>query len=208
MAEPKTRPTTVDPRAFIGGIVDDTKRDDSIWLLDMMARVTGEKPVMWGDAIIGYGTYRFRGSNGKEMDWPMAGFSPRKQNLTLYLMPGFQSQERELQKLGPHTTGVSCLYVKTLAQVDREVLSTLVKTSTDEMRARTKNGTVALVSVSEYATSDAKKRADARKSARTTTKKSATKKSATKKSATKKSATKKSATKKSATKSDSNRRTR
>jgi len=222
MAEPKTRPTNVHPMEFIA-TVDEKKRDDAQWLLDMMTRVTGERPVMWGSAIVGFGEYTYIGSNNKPMTWPMSGFSPRKQNLTVYLMPGFEHRTDRLDKLGPHSIGVSCLYMKRLDEVDRDVLVDLVKESFDEMRARTKNGTVPIRPVSEYLSSDVKKSRDATKKTATKTAKRSAKSSTTTKTAagaaaakkktaagaatkTRKTSTKKTAKKKTAAKTTRGRR--
>ena len=210
MDEPKTKPTDIAPETFIASLDDARKRDDAMWLLSMMERLTGEKGVMWGPSIVGFGSYGYIGSNGKENRWPMSGFSPRKQNLTVYVLPGFESHSDVLKDLGPHSTGVSCLYMKRLDDVDRDVLTRIVKESYDQMMSKTQGGTVALRTFSQYATSDAKKKRDAAKQPATkksATKKSATKKSATKKTATKKTATKKTATKKSATKKPATKKT-
>ena len=99
-----------------------------------MHRVTGEEPVMWGPSIVGYGSYHYRYASGQEADWPVVGFSPRKQNLSIYIMTGFEASDALLSRLGKHKTGRSCLYVNKLADVDLEVLETLVRASVAEMK--------------------------------------------------------------------------
>jgi hypothetical protein len=101
----------------------------------LMQEVTGELPKMWGDSIVGFGTYHYKGASGREGDWMLTGFSPRKQNLTVYIMTGFQDSQVLLGKLGKHSTSVSCLYIKKLADVDKEVLRELVSRSVAHMRA-------------------------------------------------------------------------
>ncbi|MBV7338085.1 DUF1801 domain-containing protein [Chloroflexi bacterium TSY] len=99
-----------------------------------MKEVTGEEPQMWGTSIIGFGSYHFKYASGREGDWMLVGFSPRKQNLTLYIMPGFENYDELLGNLGKHKTGKSCLYINKLADVDQGVLKKLVKQSVDHMR--------------------------------------------------------------------------
>ena len=99
----------------------------------MLEEVTGEKPVMWGPSIVGFGRYRYRYDSGREGEWMVTGFSPRKNDLTLYLMPGFEQHADRLAKLGRHKTGKSCLYLKRLADVDMAVLETLVHESVAAM---------------------------------------------------------------------------
>lgn len=123
---PKTRTTATSAEAFIAGLSDERRRDESRTLLKIMRQVTGEKPVMWGPSIIGFGTYHYKYASGREGDWPRAGFSPRKQAMTVYVMPGFQKQTKLLERLGPHTTGVSCLYLRRLDAVDLGVLREIV----------------------------------------------------------------------------------
>ena len=128
MSELKTTPTTTDPAAFIAAIEDGQKRADSEVLITLLGEVTGEQPVMWGPSIVGFGKYRYRGASSGG-DWFVFGFSPRKQNLTLYL-PGYLEQySAELRALGKHTTGKGCLYVKRLADVDQTALRRLLEAS-------------------------------------------------------------------------------
>lgn len=127
--EPKTKPTAVDPRAFVAAVEDERKRKDAEWVMAMMEEVTGEPPVMWGPSIIGFGSYHYVYASGREGDWMMTGFSPRKTALTLYLMSGVERQKEHLAKLGKYKTGKSCLYVKRLSDVDTDVLREMVADS-------------------------------------------------------------------------------
>jgi Domain of unknown function (DU1801) len=129
MAENKTRETTASVSGFIAGIEDGRKRKDAKKLIEMMKRVTGETPKMWGPSIIGFGSHHYRYESGREGDWPRVGFSPRKQNLVLYITDGFEDYGALLGKLGKHSTGKSCLYIKRLDDVDATVLETMVERS-------------------------------------------------------------------------------
>jgi hypothetical protein len=121
MAEPKTRPTDVDPRAFVATDAPERHRADSLVLIDLLSDITGEPAVMWGSAIIGFGSYTVKAGN-KPQEWPLIGFSPRKGDITLYIMPGFEDLAEPLSRLGKHTTARSCLYIKRLADIDQDVL--------------------------------------------------------------------------------------
>ena len=134
MSDPKTRPSDASVEAFIEAVEHPRRREDARILLELMRRVTGEEPVMWGPSIVGFGRYRYRYASGQEGDWPIAGFSPRKQNLSIYIMTGFEASDALLSRLGKHKTGKSCLYVNKLADVDLEVLETLVRASVAEMK--------------------------------------------------------------------------
>lgn len=129
MAGLKTKETTASVPRFLASIEDEQKRKDSRKLLAMMKEVTGEKPKMWGPSIVGFGSYRYRYESGREGDWFLTGFSPRKQALTLYIMSGFSQYEALLRKLGKFKTGKACLYVKKLDDVDWATLRTLVERS-------------------------------------------------------------------------------
>jgi hypothetical protein len=131
MAELKTQPTDRDVIAFLNGIPDEKKRRDSFTIMDLMQQVTQSKPVMWGDAIIGFGSYHYCYESGREGDWFLTGFSPRKQNLTLYIMSGFDQYDALLARLGKHTTGKSCLYIKRLEDIDLHALEELVRHSVE-----------------------------------------------------------------------------
>jgi hypothetical protein len=136
MAEPKTQPTTASAEAFIDALADEQRRRDCRVLLKLMRSATGAPPVMWGGSIIGFGTYRQTYANGKTGDWPVIGFSPRKNDLTVYLMPGFERLQPLLDKLGRHKTGKVCLYLKRLADVDPGVLTELIESSVQGMADR------------------------------------------------------------------------
>jgi len=133
MAELKTKPTDQDVEIFLNSIADEKKRKDSFTVLALMKDVTKLEPVMWGDSIIGFGTYHYRYESGREGDMPLTGFSPRKQSLTLYIMSGFDRYDALLEKLGKHTTGKSCLYVKRLDDIDLPTLKELVRRSVEHM---------------------------------------------------------------------------
>jgi hypothetical protein len=128
VAELKTRKTTASVSEFLEAIADDERRKDCRALVKMMGRATGARAVMWGSAIVGFGDYHYKGASSQG-DWFRVGFSPRKQALTLYLMGGLSHQSALLEKLGKHTTGKGCLYLKRLADVDAEVLQTLITES-------------------------------------------------------------------------------
>lgn len=134
MAEPKTQETDASVDAFIASVEPERRREDARAVLAMMREVTGEEPKMWGKAIVGFGRYHFTYASGREGDWFLAGFSPRKQNLVLYIMPGFSAYDGLLGRLGKHKTGKSCLYVNKLADVDPDVLRELVSASVAHMR--------------------------------------------------------------------------
>jgi hypothetical protein len=127
MAENKTKPEKQSATAFLNTIEDETKRADSKVILKLMQDITGEKPVMWGTAIIGFGHSHYTYESGREGDWFRMGFSPRKANLTLYLMGGLSLYEKHLEKLGKYKTGKGCLYINKLEQVDMKVLTDMIK---------------------------------------------------------------------------------
>ena len=126
MAAPKTRPTDADVGAFLESVADERRRDDAKAVCRLMQEVTGEEPVLWGTGIVGFGSVRLRYASGRELDWPVTGFSPRKTATTVYLMDGFEERSDLLARLGPHSTGKSCLYLKRLSDVDLAVLRELV----------------------------------------------------------------------------------
>jgi hypothetical protein len=135
MAELKTQPNDASVEAFLKAIPDEKKRTDAFAVLELMKRATDEAPVMWGDAIVGFGAYQYCYSSGRVGDWPLAAFSPRKQNLTLYIMSGFDGYDELLARLGKHKTGKACLYINRLSDVDPLVLEELVRQSAEHMRA-------------------------------------------------------------------------
>src|SRR5690242_2357384 len=120
--EPKTRETDASVEDFLNAVENKQRRDDGFQLLEMFSRLTGEKPRMWGTAIIGFGRVMLKYSDGSELDWPKVSFSPRKQNLTLYVSTGTDKQKKLLEKLGKHSTSVACLYIKRLSDVEVSVL--------------------------------------------------------------------------------------
>lgn len=124
MAELKTKATNQKPKDFLNTIEPEQKRKDGFTLLEMFQRITGEKAVMWGPSIVGFGVY-----HSQSGDWPLAGFSPRKQNLTLYVMAGNNDSQNLLKKLGKHKISKACLYVNKLADVDQTTLATLIEKS-------------------------------------------------------------------------------
>lgn len=132
MAELKTLPNDASVEDFLDKVPEELKRLDSFKLLDLFTKITGQKPKMWGTAIIGFGQYHYKSERStQEGDWPLIGFSPRKQNLTLYIMPGFAESGYEdlLKNLGKHKTSKGCLYINKLTDVDEQVLEKLIKRS-------------------------------------------------------------------------------
>jgi hypothetical protein len=137
MATIKTTVNNASVEDFIQGVPDEAKRADSFALLELFTRITGEKPKMWGSSIIGFGQYHYKSERSRqEGDWLLTGFSPRKQNLTIYIMPGFEDYTDLLNALGKHKTSVSCLYINKLADVDLAVLQKLIKKSFTNMKAK------------------------------------------------------------------------
>jgi hypothetical protein len=138
MAELKTKKTTVSPQKFIAGVKDEAKRADAKELLKIFKAATGMQPKMWGQSIVGYGEYHYKSErSSQEGDWPMTGFSPRVQNLTIYIMPGFKDFKAELKKLGKHTvSGGSCIYIKRLSDIHVPTLKTIIKKSVAMMRKK------------------------------------------------------------------------
>lgn len=136
MAEPKTRPTDASVASFLDTVEPEAKCEDCWTLVRLMEKLTDSKPVLWGTSIVGFGTYTYVNTTGQPADWPIAGFSPRKANLTIYITPGFDRYESLLSRLGKHTTGKSCLYIRKLADIDLAVLEELVGESVALMRER------------------------------------------------------------------------
>ena len=135
MAELKTRENDGDVLAFLNAVPDEGKRADARRVMAIMREVTGEEPRLWGDNIVGYGHYHYKYASGREGDWFLTGFSPRKANLTLYITSGFEQFEDLRARLGKHTVGKSCLYVKHLADLDETTLRELIGRSVEHMRA-------------------------------------------------------------------------
>lgn len=135
-SELKTKQSDASVENFISTVSDEKKRDDCHAIAKLMKKVTKEEPKMWGPSIVGFGTYHYKYASGREGDWPLTGFSPRKQNLTLYIMPGFDKYEELMRKLGKYKIGKSCLYIKNLEDVDNAVLEKLIKSSVDYMKKK------------------------------------------------------------------------
>jgi hypothetical protein len=125
----KTQKNDASVHDFLNAVPDETKRQDSFAIVELMRQVTGFEPAMWGDSIVGFGSYRYKYASGREGEWPLVGFSPRKQNLTLYIMSGFTRYDSLVENLGKYKNGKSCLYIKKLEDVDRDLLEELVRQS-------------------------------------------------------------------------------
>ncbi|MBK8465913.1 MAG: DUF1801 domain-containing protein [Chloracidobacterium sp.] len=128
-AEIKTKQTDANVEDFINSVENEERRNDAFRVLEMFKRITGEEPKMWGPAIIGFGDSKYKYPDGREMDWMITAFSPRKQNLTLYVICDSPKQPELLAKLGKHTSSVSCLYIKRLSDVDEKVLEKIITDS-------------------------------------------------------------------------------
>lgn len=134
MAENKTQATGASVAAFISSIDDKQQRADARKVAAMMRKATGKRAKMWGPSIVGYGAYHYKYASGREGDFLMTGFSPRKQALTVYVIPGFTPFEALMNKLGKYKTGKSCLYIKRLSDVDEKILEQLIDRSVKHMR--------------------------------------------------------------------------
>ena len=134
-ANNKTKPTNVPPEEFIASVAHPQRRADSLVLLEFFSKVTGMAPKMWGPSIVGYGRYHYKYESGREGEHLITGFSPRKNALTIYIMPGYRDLSAELSRLGKHKTGKSCLYINKLADVDMAVLEEIVLSGLTYMRA-------------------------------------------------------------------------
>lgn len=128
-AELKTTPTDESVEAFLNGVADEQRRTDSLRVIEIYKRITGEEPKMWGPAIIGFGSQMLKYASGRELDMPIAAFSPRKASLTFYVLNGSPKESELLDRLGKHKTGKCCLYVKRLSDVDEGVLEKLISLS-------------------------------------------------------------------------------
>ena len=136
MADNKTKETGASVAEFLDGIADPQKRADCKAIAAMMRRITGKRAKMWGSSIVGFDRYEYRYESGRSGSFMMTGFSPRAQNIVLYIMPGFSRYGELLSGLGKHKTGKSCLYIKRLADVDIKVLERLVRDSVARMRKK------------------------------------------------------------------------
>lgn len=136
--ELKTKLNDANVEDFLNTVQDEQTRADCFEIAKIMKQVTKAEPKMWGASIVGFGSYHYKGASGREGDWMLVGFSPRKQNLTLYIMAGFDRYEELMNKLGKFSTGKSCLYIKRLADVDKKVLKELVSESVQFMKKASK----------------------------------------------------------------------
>lgn len=133
-SENKTQPTDVTPESFVAAVEHPVRRADGETLLEVFAEVTGLKPRMWGPSIIGYGRYHYEYESGREGEFLMTGFSPRKAKIVVYVMPGYTDHSAFLDRLGKHKLGKSCLYINKLADVDMDVLKELIAAGFEEMK--------------------------------------------------------------------------
>lgn len=133
MAEAKTKPTKESLKDYLARVADPDRREDCKAVAAMMEKATGEKPVMWGTGIVGFGRYKYKYASGQEGEWPITGFAARKSDLTLYIMHGVDSFPELRDRLGKHKTGKSCLYLKKLSDVDLPTLKQLIQASVDAM---------------------------------------------------------------------------
>ena len=136
MADQKTRPTGEDVVQFLNAIKDEHRRQDCFTLLELMQETSGEQPRLWASSIVGFGEYHYRYASGHEGDAALVGFAPRKPNLSLYVLSGFEGQEQLLEKLGKHKAGKGCLYIKRLDDIDLDVLRQLVQGTVDLIRQK------------------------------------------------------------------------
>jgi len=134
MSELKTQKNKASVLEFIKSVENDSKRNDCLELLEIFKECTGDEPAMWGTSIVGYGSYHYKSERSRqEGDWMMTGFSPRKQNLTIYIIPGFDKYQKDLVKLGKHKTSVSCLYIKQLSDIDKDILKKIITDAYSKM---------------------------------------------------------------------------
>lgn len=138
MAEAKTKPTNESVKDFLNRIPEAERREDCIAVAKMMEEITGEKPKMWGPSIVGFGSYHYKYASGREGDWLVTGFSPRKKDLTLYIMMGFQRHAELMEKLGKYSVAKSCLYIKRLSDIHQPTLKKLIKASVKDLKAYVK----------------------------------------------------------------------
>lgn len=136
MAELKTKATNASVKAFLDAIPDEQKRKDCQAIVKIMESATNSKPEMWGASIVGFGRYHYKYESGREGDWMLIGFSPRKQNITLYIMAGFDDYDTLMARLGQYSCGKSCVYIKRLSDLHVPTLQTLVKQSVKHLRKK------------------------------------------------------------------------
>ncbi len=133
MTELKTKQNEQSVTEFLGGIADEKRKQDCFAILELMKKASKHEPKMWGENIVGFGNYKYKYESGREGEWFVTGFSPRKQNLTLYIMSGFSRYEEFLAKLGKHKTGKSCLYINKLEDVNLQVLEEMIENSVENV---------------------------------------------------------------------------
>ena len=137
MAELKTRKTRRSVPAFLKSVENEQRRQDSFALLEMFTQVTKMPPKLWGTSIVGFGEYHYESERSSQAgDWPLTGFSPRKRNMTVYIMPGFSKYQDLLAKLGKHTTSVSCIYFTKLENIDTKILRQIIRRSVADMKKK------------------------------------------------------------------------
>lgn len=137
MAELKTKKSTASVAKFLQTVEHERRREDALALLDIFQQTTKMKPALWGDSIVGFGEYHYDSERSSQQgDWPLTGFSPRKRNMTVYIMPGFSAYQELLAKLGKHKTSVSCVYFNKLDDIDVKVLKQLIRRSVADMKKR------------------------------------------------------------------------
>ncbi len=134
-AELKTKLNDASVEAFLNSVADEQQRADSFKVMEIMQRLTGEEPKMWGPSIVGFGSVQLKYATGRELDWMLTGFSPRKTSLTLYIADGFATYDDLMQKLGKHKPGKSCLYIKKLSDIDENVLEELIASSLEHVKS-------------------------------------------------------------------------
>lgn len=140
MAELKTKVSNKSVLTYLKSVQPTEKQVDSLALLKIFTEVTGEKAKLWGDSIVGFGQYHYKSNRStQEGDWPLTGFAPRKQNITIYIMPGFEEYGELLDKLGKYKTSVSCLYIKRLSDIDTNILKKIIAHSVADMKKRYKS---------------------------------------------------------------------
>jgi hypothetical protein len=133
MAERESSLNDQDPIKYLNSFANEEKRNDSFAIMELMQAATGSEPKMWGDSIIGFGSYHYKYASGREGEWFLVGFIPRKQKITLYIMSGFDDYEVLLEKLGKYRRAKSCIHIRKLADVDKEILQEIVKRSAKHM---------------------------------------------------------------------------
>ncbi|MCK0189071.1 DUF1801 domain-containing protein [Arenibacter sp. F20364] len=136
MTENKTKANNKSVIAFLNSVVDEEKRKDAHVLMKLFENITHEPAVMWGESIVGFGSYHYKYDSGREGDMCITGFSPRKANFSIYIMSGFSNKQELLEQLGPHKTGKACLYIKRLSEIDIDVLSRIVRLSYEHYKIK------------------------------------------------------------------------